>query len=71
MRTCLECRVTLPYQKMGRKRLRCYPCAAEVHRQRQTQRARAAAVVPGDLSAGEIERRIDAHLAKLRKGRAA
>lgn len=79
MRTCLDCRATLPYQKCGRKRLRCYRCCADRNRARSrayqaTKRQltrRRYRPVPGDLCPAEIERRIVAHLAQLKRERAA
>lgn len=80
MRTCLDCRATLPYQKRGRKRLRCYRCGADRNRARsrayqatkrtQTPRRRYRPL-PDDLCPAEIERRIVAHLAQLKRERAA
>lgn len=70
MTRCQDCGARLALMQQRR----C-PLCREIHR-RCYWRGRKAArrdddVVPGDLPAAEIERRIEAHLAKLRKARAA
>lgn len=68
---CLDCHAKLPYQRMGRPRLRCVRCAVDRQRARWKDRAARRRLEADDLPAATIERIIDANLQRLKRGRAA